>query len=54
MDTAFRLESNSANEIYLEVATDSLARALKSAAVSSSLRFQGGDLQKGLANGVHD
>lgn len=30
----FRLESNSSNEIYLEVATDALARALKSAAVS--------------------
>lgn len=28
-----RLESNSSNEIYLEVATDALARALKSAAV---------------------
>lgn len=30
---SFRLESNSSNEIYLEVATDALARALKSAAV---------------------
>ncbi|GAA6020065.1 hypothetical protein JCM10207_006774 [Rhodosporidiobolus poonsookiae] len=30
--TNFRLESNNHNEIYLEVATDSLARALKSAA----------------------
>ncbi|CEQ41596.1 SPOSA6832_03315 [Sporobolomyces salmonicolor] len=32
LDT-FRLESNNANEIYLEVSTDALARALKSAQV---------------------
>ena len=29
----FRLESNSNNEIYLEISTEALGRALKSAAV---------------------
>lgn len=33
---SFRLESNNNNEIYLEISTDALSRALKSATVSSS------------------
>jgi HUS1 checkpoint protein len=34
---SFRLESNNENEIYLEISTDALSRALKSAVVSSRL-----------------
>ncbi|GAA5954655.1 hypothetical protein JCM3765_003844 [Sporobolomyces pararoseus] len=57
MDTAFRLESNSANEIYLEVATDSLARALKSAAGATQtlirLLKRGGAGPGGSGKGSH-
>ncbi|GAA6063799.1 hypothetical protein JCM10212_005962 [Sporobolomyces blumeae] len=53
----FRLESNNANEIYLEVATDALARALKSAAGSTKatikLAKKGGQGPGGTGRGAH-
>ncbi|GAA5850543.1 hypothetical protein JCM5353_009029 [Sporobolomyces roseus] len=52
-----RLESNSSNEIYLEVATDALARALKSAAGSTKatikLAKKGGEGPQGTGKGAH-
>ncbi|GAA6024540.1 hypothetical protein JCM11491_000599 [Sporobolomyces phaffii] len=52
-----RLESNSANEIYLQVATDALARALKSAAGSTKatikLAKKGGQGPTGTGPGAH-
>ncbi|GAA5905934.1 uncharacterized protein JCM6883_002497 [Sporobolomyces salmoneus] len=52
-----RLESNSSNEIYLEVATDALARALKSAAGSTKstikLAKKGGEGPNGTGRGSH-
>lgn len=54
---SFRLESNSANEIYLEVAPESLARALRSAVGSTkaSLRLlkKGGEGPNGTGKGAH-
>ncbi|GAA5882902.1 hypothetical protein JCM16303_006636 [Sporobolomyces ruberrimus] len=53
----FRLESNSSNEIYLEVATDALARALKSASGSTKatmkLAKKGGEGPNGTGKGAH-
>ncbi|GAA5929137.1 hypothetical protein JCM1841_005147 [Sporobolomyces salmonicolor] len=56
LDT-FRLESNNANEIYLEVSTDALARALKSAqgatVATIKLAKKGGQGPSGTGKGAH-
>ncbi|GAA5888113.1 hypothetical protein JCM5296_005437 [Sporobolomyces johnsonii] len=53
----FRLESNNANEIYLEVSTDALARALKSAqgatVATIKLAKKGGQGPNGTGKGAH-
>ncbi|GAA6035583.1 hypothetical protein JCM8097_004913 [Rhodosporidiobolus ruineniae] len=54
---SFRLESNHQNEIYLEVSTDSLARALKSCAgattVTIKLAKKGGSGPNGTGKGAY-